>query len=390
MEIIILNLFYIILLITLLRRAIVHIRRTSLAQVLRSNDAALLLLLIIIGAGPVALFSTGIVGKSPPVDGIHPKWQFIISVFMSLLISGVWMMYIRKIDIYEKERWKHVFITFILGVLFSQLAVFGYGLFSSFGIRLNGYPINDLLYSVGVIGGLEEAVKIIPFLLLLKYSKAADEPYDFILYPSVSALGFAFAENIMYINNSGLINIGGRALYSTVAHMVFSSVVGYGMLLYRFRFPKRTRWVGFFTFFAIAAIMHGFYDFWLINYFVSSYSFLTTVFFLITIHIWFILKNNAVNISNYYDPRLTLDNDMLKWYLVLSLSSILMIGYIIVSLVYGVESGNRYLLTSWIAYGYMVLYLTLSFSRYKIKHGRLSQIKVPFDFFIPKPLKKNT
>lgn len=388
MEVIILNLFYIALLIALLRRAIFQIRKTSLSHVLRSNDAALLVLLIIIGTGPVLLFSVGIIGKNPPPNGIHPRLQFILSTFMSLLISGVWMMYIRKIDIYEQERWKHVFITFILGVVFSQFAVLGYMVFSNFGIDLNGKPINDLLYSIGIIGGLEETVKIIPFLLLLKFSKAANEPYDYILYPSVSALGFAFAENIMYINSSGLINIGGRALYSTVAHMVFSSVVGYGMLLYKFRFPKRTKWIGFLIFFAIAATMHGFYDFWLINYFVSSYSFLTTVFFLITIHIWFILKNNAVNISNFYDPKITLDNDMLKWYLVLSLSSILMIGYIIVGIVYGVEVANRYLLNSWIAYGYMVLYLTLNFSRYKIKHGRLAQIKVPLDFFIPKPIKR--
>lgn len=389
MEYIILNLFYLALLIAVFRRAVVKVKETSLREVLRSNDAALFLLLIIIGVGPVILFSTGIVGKNPP-ENIHPKLQFVLSVGMALLISGVWLMYIRKIDIYEQEKWKHVFITFVLGFLFSNLAPVGYGLFMSHDIAINGRPLNDLFYSIGIIGGLEETVKIIPFLLVLKFSKAVDEPFDYILYPSISALGFAFAENINYIYGSGLFNIGGRALYSTVAHMVFSSVVGYGMLLYKFRYPKRTRWLGFLTFFAIAATMHGFYDFWLINDMVSSYSFLTTVFFLITIHIWFILKNNAVNISNYYDPEITLDNDQLKWYLVLSLSSILMLGYILVSLLYGMELGNRYLLSSWLAFGYMVLYLTLSFSRYKIKHGRLAKIKVPLDFFIPKPLKKDT
>ena len=155
MEIIILNLFYLALLIGLFRRTFKQIKSTSFSRVIRSNDAALLVLLMVIAVGPVLLFSMGVIGKMPPPNGIHPKFQFMLSVGMSLLISGVWMMYIRKIDIYEKERWKYVFATFVLGVLFSQLAVVGYGVFSGYGMDLNGKPINDLLYSIGVIGGLK-------------------------------------------------------------------------------------------------------------------------------------------------------------------------------------------------------------------------------------------
>lgn len=388
MEIIILNLFYIILLIVLLRRLIINLRKSTLMQLVTSSEFYLFILLLVIGIAPIYLVNTKIIGAGVAHE-IDADLQFTLSVFMSLLISGVWLMYIRKIDIYEKERWKYVILTFILGAFFSEFAPLGYSIVSGFGINLNNRPVNDFFYSVFIIGGIEETVKIIPFLIILKYSKVADEPYDYILYPSVAALGFAFIENISYINSSGLINIGGRALYSTVAHMVFSSTVGYGMLLYKFKYTKLSKHVVFWVFFIVAATMHGFYDFWLINEMVANYSFLTTIFFLMSIHIWFVFKNNAVNISNHYDPKITLDNDGLKWYLIISLSSILMIGYIIVSIVYGLDVGNGYLISSWMAYGYLLLYITLSFSRYKIKHGRLSKIKIPKDFFIPKPIKKD-
>jgi protease PrsW len=387
MEIIILNIFYILLLIVLLRKLIIKLKKTSINEIVKSNEFYLFLLLSAIGIAPIFVFNNGHFVEASK-NSESTDLQYGLSIFMAFLISAVWLMYVRKIDIYEKERWKHVIVTFVLGSIFSEFAPLGYSFVGELGIILNGQPINDFLYSVFVIGGIEEMVKIIPFLILLKFSKAADEPYDYILYPSIAALGFAFVENIYYIFDSGLTNIGGRALYSTVAHMVFSSVVGYGMLLYKFRYTKLSRIGAFLLFFLAAATMHGFYDFWLINEIVSDYSFLTTIYFLISIHIWFVLKNNAANVSNYYDPKISLDNDSLKWYLVISLSSIFMIGYIIVTSLYGVSVGNGYLISSWLAYGYLLLYLTLSFSRYKISHGRLSKIKIPKFFFIPKPIKK--
>ncbi len=388
MEMAILNVFYLILLIALLVRLIEKVKSTSIKAFFKTNEPYMFLILCTIGIVPIFVMGVGVIANKSPSE-ISANTQLNISTFMAFLISFVWLLYVRKIDIYEKERWGHIIVTFIMGAFFSYFAPIGYGIFSAFGVDLNNRPINDFLYSIFIIGGIEETVKITPFLILLKYTKAADEPYDYILYPSIAALGFAFVENISYINSSGLFNIGGRALYSTVAHMVFSSVIGYGMLLSKFGITKRSKRLSFLFAFAIAAAMHGFYDYWLINDFVSSFSFITTLFFLATIHIWFVLKNNAINMSNYYDPKTTLDNGGLKWYLIMSLSAVLMIGYLIVSYVYGMEWGNQYLVQSWVAYGYIILYFSLSFSRYKIKHGRLSKIKVPLDFFIPKPIKRD-
>ena len=45
----------------------------------------------------------------------------------------------------------------------------------------------------------EEIIKIIPVLIILKTTKFINEPIDYIIYSSISALGFAFIENIQYI-----------------------------------------------------------------------------------------------------------------------------------------------------------------------------------------------
>ncbi|WP_051052754.1 PrsW family intramembrane metalloprotease [Fulvivirga imtechensis] len=386
MQFLILNFFYLALILLIVKKWIYRIKNADdIRNVILSRDAALLLILLIIGFGPVYLLNNDYI---PVSQTISRELQLILSIAMALLISGIWLMYVRKIDIYESEKWKYVITVFVLGAVSTELALMGYKTLTAIGIDLNGQIINDLIYCIFAIGGLEETVKIIPFLLLLKFTRAIDEPYDYILYPSISALGFAFVENIYYIDSSSLYNIGGRALYSTVAHMAFSSIIGYGMLLGKYRNMDTRQVKAFFVFFGLAMLAHGFYDFWIINYFVSSLSFLTTLFFLITIHIWFILKNNAINISTFYDPKVMLDNDRLKWYLVISLSSILMLGYVIVSIVHGLSSGNEYLTKAWLAYGYLVLYLTLSFSRYRIIKGHIGKLTVPMDFFIPKPVRK--
>ena len=297
-------------------------------------------------------------------------------------------MYIRKLDIFEMEKWRHLIGTFILGCMLTYIVPFEYNLMRSIGISLNGSMLNDFLYSVFIIGGLEETAKIIPVLLILKFTNAIDEPYDYILYPSVSALGFAFLENIYYISESGLYNIGGRALYATVSHMVNSSIIGYGLLLMKYRYRNINKFVGFMFFFGLAMFSHGFYDFWLINGYASRFSILTVLFFLGTIHLWFIFKNNAINISNYFDETKKLNNDSLLTYLLISIVSLLLLGYILICLFYGVDAGNNYLIFAWVGYGYLVLYLGFSFSRYNIVRGYLHRLHVPLQFFIPRPVSK--
>jgi len=218
---------------------------------------------------------------------------------------------------------------------------------------------------------------------MLRLTRAVNEPYDYILYASISALGFAFVENVGYIGAGELYNINARAFMATVAHMTFSSTIGYGMMLGRYR-EGYNKVLMFIVFFILAATMHGFYDFWLMNSWAADYSWVTTIYFILSIHFWFIFKNNALNISNFYDSKLIIKNDRLKFYLIISLISILMLSYLFNSYTQGPLYGVINLLRGIAFFGFFILYLSFSFSRYEIIHGYLAPFNIPFNFLLPR------
>jgi len=307
-----------------------------------------------------------------------------IGTTAAFLIAFIWLFYIRKLDIFEPERWRYVFLTFLLGAIFIELV---YPLTDILNIYLefdlNGNPINDFFYCFIGIGMVEELVKAIPLVIIVTLTKEADEPYDFILYASASSLGFAFIENISYIEASELQNINARMLTASVAHMSFSSAVAYGFLLSKFVYQKH-RFLIVLSFFVIASLAHGFYDFWLINEWALTYSGMTVIFFIGTVHLWFIMKNNAINISNYFDAKIRMNNDSLKNYLILSLVFVLMFSYSGIAATRGKEAAMTFLFSQVLGYMYFILYLTYSFSRFDVVRGYLAPFSIPFDFMIPR------
>jgi len=350
------------------------------------------LLVGLIAGVPILLLNLFSVGDAPIIapDVISSSQNFIFCVVVALLISLVWIRYVWLLDIYDREKWTHVAAIFLLSAALSFLCWPLYNLFESLGFSHSTAPLPDFIFCVFGIGLIEETVKFIPFLILLRFTKAINEPFDYLLYASVSALGFAFAENSLYLNSYGLNIIAARAFYASVAHMTFCSTVTYGLLLKKFRFTKYPTWAVFLFFFGIAIFSHGFYDFWLINESVASLQGLTTVFFLLTIHIWFTMKNNAINVSNFFDERVVLDNNHLMQHLVVGLLSLFMFSYIWVAFFYGTFEANQFLAGNAIVYGYIIFYLIASFGRFHIVRGYLAPFQVPFNFFIPTLRKKSS
>lgn len=304
----------------------------------------------------------------------------------ALLISLIWIVYIWKLDVYEPERWSYMLLTFFLSAITIHFVFPITDGLNVNGFNLNGNPFNDLLYCIVGIGMVEEFVKILPVLFMVYFTKEVDEPYDFILYGSISALGFAFVENFGYIEQDELSNIGARGFLAAVGHMMWTSTICYGMLLNRYKWHHR-RWIVSIGFFLVAAVAHGFYDFWLINDWASNHSFFTVIFFLISVHIWFLMKNNAINISTFYDPEVELRNDNLKFFLITSFLSLFFYGYVAQSIYLGAYHGNEYLVVNLAFYGYFIIYLAFSFSRFEIVHGYLAPINVPFSVAFPQLVK---
>jgi RsiW-degrading membrane proteinase PrsW (M82 family) len=310
--------------------------------------------------------------------------KFLFAIIISFLISLVWLVYIYRLDIYNKEKKRNLLLIIFLASVLTSFAEIPYLFIHNLGFTDAKNPIDSFIYSVFGIGLIEETVKFIPLLLILWFTKAIDEPYDYILYASASALGFSFVENAMYLNQSGLEIINARALYATVAHMTFSSMIAYGLFLIKF---KKTRYPALFVFpffYFLAIFSHGFYDFWLINKAVSMFSGLTTLFFLTTVHIWFSMKNNTINTSNYYDNSKGVNNDYLKIYLIISLLSILMFSYVYVSLKWNSSTANIFFTKSIFTYGFIIFYLIATLSNFSLIEGFIKPFKLSFNYFIPK------
>jgi protease PrsW len=299
------------------------------------------------------------------------------SAIAAFFIMLVWLFYLRRIDLFEPEKWKYIIYTFLLGILFSYSAFILYDILQhKLRFSLNGNIINDFIYCIVGVGLIEEFVKLVPFLIVLFFTREVNEPIDYIIYPSISALGFAFAENISYFHGIGFDIIHGRALISVVIHMFCSSIIGYGLYfgIKRFNLNKAGRIVIFLFF---AGFVHGLFDFWLINEKARIFSVLSFLIILFSIIAWNTFINNALNFSIPEDSAINkYDHKKLQDYLIYGLSGVLIFEYIIVSISYGPEVGNSGLISAIQSGAFLLVFLTMTLSSFKIKKGYKSRIKL--------------
>ncbi|MFL5729107.1 MAG: PrsW family glutamic-type intramembrane protease, partial [Cytophagaceae bacterium] len=299
----------------------------------------------------------------------------ILGFVAAFLIMGSWIMYLRKLDIFEVEKWKYVLITVALGMLFTFM-IYPLTDFNNLVLNfsLDGTIINDFFYCVAGIGALEELVKFIPFFVILRFTKAINEPFDYIKYASLSALGFAFIENLIYFNENNLYIIHGRALTAVVSHMFDASIIAYGLILNRYK-RAWNPYLNFILFFALASLSHGFYDFWLINKSASSFSIITFAFLLASMFVWNSFKNNALNHSSFYDKDKALDSEKLQDYLLYSLSGILLFEYLALVFKFGPGIANIGLLSSVTSGTYLILFLSTNLSKVRRRKGEWAPIR---------------
>lgn len=292
-----------------------------------------------------------------------------LTFLAALLVSFVWIIFLRSMDVFNREKWQPITIVFIGGALFTHLCLAFYDAAELyFHFTINGEAVNDFMYCFAVIGGGEELVKLLPWLLFALFSKRMKEPYDYLFYASISALGFAFAENLMYLEDTG--NIVGRTIMSSVGHMFFASIVAYSFILSKYRYKQRiwkilTPVIGFIA----AALAHGFYDFWLISDAVSDFSFVTTLFFILSLHVWFFFKNNALNNSGFFSGSNAYNANFQQDLLTFSLLAILMVEYIMVSWNYGADDGNNRIRSSVILIFMFLIYVSVMLQRFDLRKG---------------------
>ena len=140
----------------------------------------------------------------------------------------------------------------------------------------------------------------------------------------------------------------------------------------------------------LASVMHGFYDFWLINPVAKQLSGLTFLFFMLSTHFWFTMKNKTINASRFYSTHRRLINDRLRYFLIFWLMTILMVSAILIGIFHGKDTANEFLRGQILAFGFLLYYLSFSFSRFKIAPKMLSAGQKAFEAVIPiEPVKES-
>ncbi|SDW92769.1 Membrane proteinase PrsW, cleaves anti-sigma factor RsiW, M82 family [Lutibacter oricola] len=310
--------------------------------------------------------------------------MIVAYTFIALFIAWIWVDYFRLIDIYEKERLGDFIITFLLGCA-SVLVVFGIDdyVFDKIGFDLNGNFLNDLLYSIFGVGAVEEFAKLIPFVIVyFVFKNRINEPIDYLAYISISALGFSAVENVLYFNYNGPGLINGRSILATVSHMFDSSLIAYGFIRYKYQ-NKKGGMLSLFLFFLLAAVSHGFYDFWMLYEKTASFGWIISViYFFITLSWFAIILNNALNNSTFFTYKRVINskkvvNRMLLYYGLIFISQFVLIWY-----TENINIAVSNIFNSILFAGIIIIITVIRLSRFKLIENRWDNLKIELPFSV--------
>jgi RsiW-degrading membrane proteinase PrsW (M82 family) len=176
-----------------------------------------------------------------------------------------WAVYHYHKDRHLPEPLGHLFLAFGLGMLAAGLSQALYIGLEPLGLRFDaGAPADTSVaaffaYAMLAIGPIEEVSKLLLFVMVILRLKEFDEPLDGIIYASFIGLGYATVENWQYLDYLTPTEAYARGFASPVIHILFASIWGHwiGCAFLERRSIVVAAVIGF----AIAASLHGLYDF---------------------------------------------------------------------------------------------------------------------------------
>lgn len=189
-------------------------------------------------------------------------WKILASIVGPAIF---WIGYFYYKDRRHPEPLINLLEAYLQGFFFGFLCFLAYrqlpllGLPSGFNqVVARGGTHQILLYSIAVVGPLEEFFKFLPFALFTLRSRDLDEAADGVVYAATLAIGFASFENLGYLPLMTGLAFFGRALASPLTHAVFSSIWGYFVVQARIK-GKSVFLAALFSL-PLAALVHGLFN----------------------------------------------------------------------------------------------------------------------------------
>lgn len=199
---------------------------------------------------------------------LNISWAFIIATLGGILPALLWLFFWLQEDEHPEPR-KLIFTSFLLGMVCVVLVLPFEALISA--IFLQGKSVSNLaqtgllltVFSVVLWASTEEIFKYYASHIGTKYATAIDEPIDWVIYMISTALGFAAAENTLFILNplfnneisTGIITGNLRFIGPTMLHLVCSATVGIAMAFAFYRSPRAKKAYKYFGLFT-AIVLH--------------------------------------------------------------------------------------------------------------------------------------
>lgn len=307
---------------------------------------------------------------------------------MSLATSLAWVVYLYNIDAFEKEKLRNIFFVFLIGTIFPFII---YPIHDFVFKPLNIYQgegyINSFFYNFLAVGLLEEVIKLVPTLLALYILKnSISEPFDFIKYSGISALGFAFGENIEYALSYGTQVLVSRSILSVPAHMFFAGLTSYGLILVKFR-KMKLFYIPFFV--LIGALAHGLFDFILeTNWFVLS-MLLCVLLFCVCLEAFVEMTNNALNVSPFYNPKIVIDQVVVRKQLLLFYFPIIITTIVVATLYDDAESALGAYIYLMIWQSSLIVLMFYRMSRFSIIENFWKPLRPSLPFTLKKQIGSN-
>jgi len=194
----------------------------------------------------------------------------IFTIILAIIPGILFSFFIIRQDKYEKEPKLYLAISFALGMLVTGIA---YCIEKWADDKMQLYTAEQnidtyehfgiLMLSAFIITALtEEVLKFLPLLLFAYQRDDFNEPMDGIVYSVMIAMGFATVENILYTQYGWRTTLI-RAFTAVPAHVVFGIILGYYAGLAKFNKEKQLKYL--LTGLFIAVLIHGLYDFFIIQ-----------------------------------------------------------------------------------------------------------------------------
>jgi RsiW-degrading membrane proteinase PrsW (M82 family) len=301
---------------------------------------------------------------------------------IAAIIPIIWILFLRRIDLFKQLTLLPIIIVCALGALtpFLVQPIYKY-IIDPTNIIMDGTIPGDLLYCVVCIGLPEELMKMLPvFLVLLIYPKIIKEPFDLIIFAAVSALGFSFHENILYVFKYGYTVIPGRSIVSSPFHMFTSSIFIYGLIIFRYKKTVRNKWFNLFWFPVFAILSHGIFDFFIITTSSLVFPILSIIYYMIIISIVAVILNNTLNQSSGFSMKVVVNSDRTIKF-ILSAYGVLILCYVAGTIFSGSEKEAIEIIrdVNYVNVGMVAIMIT-RLSRIKLIEGNWFPLKFELPF----------